>query len=178
MKGIIFTEFLEMVEKDYGMDIVEKIILDSDLDSKGIYTAVGTYHSNEMLELIKSSSLATGLKKEVLLEKFGRYLFHSLHKNYPHFFTKSDLFDFLASVHNYIHVEVLKLYPNAELPSLEVKKREKGELHLLYESERKLGSLAKGLLLSSIEFYNGSFTISEKKLESSGKKILFILKRR
>ena len=42
MKGIVFTEFLEMVEAQFGLDTVDAIIENSDLPSRGAYTAVGT----------------------------------------------------------------------------------------------------------------------------------------
>lgn len=43
MKGIIFTEFLEMVEDRFSPEIADRIIEASDLPSRGVYTAVGTY---------------------------------------------------------------------------------------------------------------------------------------
>ena len=43
MKGIVFTEFLEMVEDKFSADMVDDIIDDCDLASGGAYTAVGTY---------------------------------------------------------------------------------------------------------------------------------------
>ena len=43
MKGVIFTEFLELVEKKFGLAMVDKIIGQSNLASEGIYTSVGTY---------------------------------------------------------------------------------------------------------------------------------------
>ena len=42
MKGIIFTEFLDLVEEKFGLEMVDKIIEQSNLDSGGIYTSVGT----------------------------------------------------------------------------------------------------------------------------------------
>ncbi len=43
MKGIVFTGFLELVEDKYGLEMVDEIITNSNLESKGIYTSVGTY---------------------------------------------------------------------------------------------------------------------------------------
>jgi len=42
MKGIVFTEFLDLVEEKFGMEMVDKIITQSELESEGAYTAVGT----------------------------------------------------------------------------------------------------------------------------------------
>ena len=43
MKGIVFTEFLEMVEDKFSFDVVDTIIEQSELESGGVYNAgVGT----------------------------------------------------------------------------------------------------------------------------------------
>ena len=53
MKGIIFTEFIEMVEDKFGFEVADNIITNSNLPSGGAYTAVGykpeynVRHSNE-----------------------------------------------------------------------------------------------------------------------------------
>ena len=56
MKGIVFTEFLEMVENTFGLETVDYIIYKSDLKSEGAYTSVGTYDFFEMLSLISNLS--------------------------------------------------------------------------------------------------------------------------
>jgi hypothetical protein len=57
MKGIIFTEFLEMVERDYGFEALNGIIDKSKLESNGIYSGVGTYDFKELGQLVKQLSL-------------------------------------------------------------------------------------------------------------------------
>jgi hypothetical protein len=44
MKGIVFTEFLEMVEQEFGYNMVDEMIENTDLDSKGVYTSIVIYH--------------------------------------------------------------------------------------------------------------------------------------
>ena len=57
MKGIVFTEFLEMVETKFGLETVDNIIENSDLKSEGIYTSVGTYDFNEMVTPVSYTHL-------------------------------------------------------------------------------------------------------------------------
>ncbi len=52
MKGIVFTEFIEMVESKFGFDMMDDIIESANLPSGGIYTAVGTYDHTEMVQLV------------------------------------------------------------------------------------------------------------------------------
>jgi len=43
MKGMVFTEFMDMVEEVLSADILEDIIEKSELPNDGAYTALGTY---------------------------------------------------------------------------------------------------------------------------------------
>ena len=49
MKGVVFTEFIEMVENEFSPDLADTIITEAGLPSGGIYTSVGTYRHEEML---------------------------------------------------------------------------------------------------------------------------------
>ncbi|MFT4982342.1 MAG: hypothetical protein ACI9UR_002213, partial [Bacteroidia bacterium] len=41
MKGIVFTEFLELVEDKFGLEVVNQIIDGCELETDGVYTSVG-----------------------------------------------------------------------------------------------------------------------------------------
>ena len=73
MKGIVFTEFLEMVESTFGLETVDYIITNSDLESKGAYTAVGTYDFGEMLRLVTNLSEKVNSPVDDLLYVYGTY---------------------------------------------------------------------------------------------------------
>ena len=57
MKGVVFTEFLEMVEDQFGYETVDAIIVNSKVPSEGAYTAVGTYPSSEIFSLVEHLSI-------------------------------------------------------------------------------------------------------------------------
>lgn len=176
MKGIVFTEFLEMVENKFGYSTVDNIIEKSKLPSDGAYTSVGTYDFSEMGALVMNLHQETKIPVSDLLQVFGEYFFTYLAKNYTHFLDRANgLFDFLDSIHNYIHVEVKKLYPDAELPAFDTVSRTGSEMVMNYSSERKLGDFAKGLLLQSGEFFKEEIDISSKPLNESGSEIQFTI---
>ncbi len=75
MKGIVFTEFIEMVEDKFGFEVADKIISASNLPSGGAYTAVGTYELQEMLQLLINLEKESGIAISDLLVSFGKYLF-------------------------------------------------------------------------------------------------------
>ena len=61
MKGIVFTEFLELVEDKFGLEMVDKIISEAQLESNGTYTTIGTYSFSEMLQLLQNLHLQNSL---------------------------------------------------------------------------------------------------------------------
>src|SRR5689334_788126 len=113
MKGLIFTEFLEMVEAKFSPDMLDRIVETADLPSGGAYTAVGTYDHTEMVELVTCLSRETDISAHDLVRSFGTYLFERFYQTFPMYFEGvRSTFDFLRHVQDYIHVEVHKLYPD------------------------------------------------------------------
>ena len=124
MKGIIFTEFLELVEQKFGIEMVDTIISQSNLKSKGIYTSVGTYEFTEILQLITHLSHNTSIAVDDLLMVYAEHLFAVLTHAHPDIVNHyNDPMDLLASIENHIHVEVRKIYPEAQLPTFNVLER-------------------------------------------------------
>ncbi len=174
MKGIVFTNFLEMVEQKFGYDLVDKLIEASNLPSQGIYTAVGTYAHQEIVTLVVNLSALTQISVEDLLKTFGRYMFPVLANTYSHFLKDvHSAFDLICSIENYIHVEVHKLYPDAELPHFDVHKPSAESLVLDYHSDRSMGAFALGLLEECLAFYHENASVSMHYLNESGSKVRF-----
>ncbi len=150
MKGVVFTEFLGFVAENYGEDTVDDIIDASNLPSGGAYTSVGTYPPAEMATLCTALSTETQEPATQLVCRFGLHLSRTFAVDYPEFFPKNgSFFDFLSSVEDHIHVEVRKLYPDAELPSFKVVSRTATKITIDYQSPRRMSALAEGLILGS-----------------------------
>ncbi len=154
MKGVVFTEFLGMVEQTFSADMVDDIIDDAQLPSGGAYTAVGTYPHDEMVAMVVALSRRVNLPVPDLVRAFGKHLFGRFVQAYPSFFDGvTDTFQFLSGIEDIIHAEVLKLYPDAELPRFDVEEQDEQNLTLLYHSPRHFEDLAEGLILGSIEYF-------------------------
>lgn len=148
MKGIVFTEFLEWAEKRFSPELVDRTIQHADLPGGGAYTSVGTYDHHELLKLVGCMGKLAEVSPPDLLREFGTHLFKRFYENYPRFFNGvQNTFDFLENVDSYIHVEVRKLYPDAELPRFVRRRRTDGGLEMEYHSERQLADLAEGLMI-------------------------------
>ena len=181
MKGIVFTEFLEMVEDKFGSETADDIIESANLPSGGAYTSVGTYHHEEILSLVSRLSVVSSIEVPTLVKAFGQFLFKRLFDRFiagnPEFPDRvKTTFDFLESVESHIHVEVNKLYPDAELPNFDCRRIPPNQFEMVYRSKRPFGDLAEGLILACIQHFGESISLHRDNLEEkTGKVVRFLL---
>lgn len=180
MKGVVFTEFLEMVEDKFSPEVADRIIEAAELPSGGVYTTVGTYDHREMLQLVSRLSKETGIPTADLVRTFGVHLFGRFHSLFPKYFEGvGSSFEFLQRVDHYIHVEVAKLYPDAELPSFECDTSEPGCLRLTYRSSRPFAAMAEGLIRGCIAHYGEAIDVAMEDLSGGqGTAARFVLTKR
>jgi hypothetical protein len=160
VKGVVFTEFLQMVEDTYSEEMVDELLESADLPSGGVYTSVGTYDSAEMSALVTGLSEMVDIPAPDLLQAFGRWLFASFFRRYPAFFDGiTSTREFLPHVNDYVHLEVRKLYPDAELPELGCVVTADG-VDMTYRSVRNLPDLAEGLIAGCGEHFGESLEVT------------------
>jgi hypothetical protein len=174
MKGLLFTSFLELVEEKFGIAMVDKIIMDSKVS--GAYTSVGTYPHSEMVALITSLSQQSGIPADSLMKVYGEYTFIKLVQMHPYLVKdKETSFQFLLKLDNYIHVEVRKLYQNVDLPVFNAELIDDNQLRLLYQSEKKMGDVAEGLIKGCANFFGEIIDIKRKEIYEDGSEVEFII---
>ena len=179
MKGIIFTEFLDLVEEKFGLGMVDKIINQSNLESEGAYTSVGTYEFSEMLQLITHLSENTDISIDDLLMVYSEHLFKALVKAHPNLVEHyKDPMKLLASIENRIHVEVQKIYPDAQLPTFELEEQTDQHMVMVYKSDKALYVLGKGLMLETFKLFNVPVEINYEKLNAAGTEVRFFITKR
>ncbi len=167
MKGMVFTEFLDFVAERFGDNMVDDIIEASAPPSGGAYTAVGTYSHGEMVGLCGALAERTAVPVGDLVRDFGDRLSDTFARDFPDFFKRAgNLFDFLASIEEHIHAEVLKLYPDAELPRFVVEERTAARMVMLYRSPRRMGHLSEGLITGSARQYDVEVRVRVEELEA------------
>jgi hypothetical protein len=179
MKGVVFSEFLEMVERAFSPEMADEIILAADLPSGGIYTSVGTYDHGEMIALVAQLSERTGTPAADLVQTFGTYLFGRFVELYPAFFNGvGGTFDFLSQIEEHVHFEVRKLYPDAQLPTFTIDRPDRDTLEMVYRSRRPFADLALGLIRGCADHYGEAFAIEELDLSEDGRThVRFTLRR-
>lgn len=179
MKGIVFTEFLELVEEKFGLEMVDQIIDQSKLESEGVYTAVGTYEFSEMLSLLNNLSNNTSISIDNLLLVYAEHFFGVIKRSYASFLTQyNDPIEMISSIENHIHVEVRKIYPDAELPTFEVVEKKENFLVMIYRSSRAMHHFGLGLMNKTFEHFNSEATILLEKIQEDGTEVKFTIEKK
>lgn len=178
MKGIVFTEFVEMVEGRFGLDVLDVVLDPEGLSTGGAYAATGTYDHAEMVTLVSRLATETGASIPDLLRAFGEHVFERFYVRFPMFFEKPrTAFEFLATINDTIHVAVRKLYPDAELPEFRCGIDGSGLMRLHYSSPRGLADLAEGLVVGCGRHYGEQLTIDRRDLSGgAGCNVVFELR--
>ena len=164
MKGVVFTEFVEFTEERFGLGVADDMIARCTLPSGGAYTAIGTYDHRELVKMVGQLSALTGEPSSELLRGFGMHLLKRFASSFPAFFSHASLFDFLHRVDDHIHVEVRKLYPDAELPAFTCEQPEPHRLVMIYQSHRGMADLAEGLIAGAIAHFRESVQLQRDDL--------------
>lgn len=147
MKGMLFTAFLELIEAEFGADMVDSVLDEVKPASGGVYTTVGTYDHKELVAMIGALSKQAKVPLTNLTKTFGMYHFAEFTAAYPYLFDGlGSSFELLEKIDWFIHAEVRKLYPGATPPKIECNRLSPTSMELIYQSPRCLGDVAEGLI--------------------------------
>lgn len=160
MKGIVFTELLTMAEQAVGEEAVDRVLEEVDLSSGGVFTAVGFYPCSDLMAIVGGLCAHTGLSAESLQHAFGEWMMTYFVTHYPDVFaSKPGPLEMLESVDGEVHVEVRKLYPDAELPRFQTRRGGLGEMQMTYTSSRPLTAFCHGLIEACVAHYGATATV-------------------
>ncbi|EGU31704.1 heme NO-binding domain-containing protein [Vibrio scophthalmi] len=161
MKGIIFTEFLDLVEQKFGLELLDELLLEA--NDEGIYTSIGSYDHRNLVKLIVLLSQKTGISAEDLQQVFGQSVFLNLYASLPNKASLGECknsFQFVRLVEDYIHIEVKKLYAEANPPKFEFISETETEMVFDYKSARCMSHVCLGLVKGCADHFDESLEIT------------------
>ncbi|WP_298680471.1 heme NO-binding domain-containing protein [uncultured Lentibacter sp.] len=147
MKGLVFVELLRMAEAAAGEELVDEVLDSLALESGGAYSTVGSYGCGELFAIVGALSARLDASQSSLQKQFGHWMFAHFLQNFSAFFAdKASAFEMLESVDGEVHLEVRKLYPDAELPRFEAQRLSGQQMDMVYRSSRPLQCFCYGLI--------------------------------
>tara|TARA_B110000879_G_scaffold37474_1_gene52235 strand:+ start:4532 stop:5071 length:540 start_codon:yes stop_codon:yes gene_type:complete len=179
MKGIIFTQFLEMVEDKWGLSMLDELITKAKDPIDGAYNSVDTYDHKQLVNLVVELSKKTDIPVADLLEVYGKYLFSKLAEENPKLMKGiHSTFDMLLNIQTAIHTEVLKLHTDANPPRFESKIVSENEMELTYHSHRSMADVAIGLIKGCAAYYKETIEIETLEIAENGQRVDFKITRK
>ncbi|OGQ99716.1 MAG: hypothetical protein A2505_03775 [Deltaproteobacteria bacterium RIFOXYD12_FULL_55_16] len=156
MKGLIFNLLEEFLTARCGEKEYELILADCQLITAepSLMVGPGSYPDQDFTAIVASAANRLSLSPGELLREVGRALIPLLASRYPQFFSPSkhprEFFSTLNFIH---HLEVKKLYKDAELPRFHCENKTDGSLLVSYLSSRGLCHLFSGLIDGVADHY-------------------------
>ncbi|WP_017730578.1 heme NO-binding domain-containing protein [Nafulsella turpanensis] len=176
MKGILFTELIELIEDLMGLEFTNRVIEDAGLENEGAFTAVGNYPYRELVKLLESLSNHAQNPKGVLLKGYGECLFHRLSPNYSVELSQfPDTFSLLSQLESIMKFEIYKLNPEASIPKVTAALRSPTLMEVHYVSEKRLSELVEGLIVGCINYFDEPIELQREDLSPDRKKVRFLL---
>jgi len=170
MKGIVYNILENLIVEKFGDEVMEEIYDETEFTSD-VPPFVGpeTYPSSDLLLVVASLSQKTNLPVGDLVYEFGKYMFPVLAGKYPVFLEDMDTpLEFLKSVHEIIHIEVKKLFEDANPPTVMIEELTSNRAKVYYRSERKLCRLLEGLLEGVADHFDQNVSYSHQKCMHDG----------
>ncbi|WP_105172103.1 MULTISPECIES: heme NO-binding domain-containing protein [Pseudoalteromonas] len=162
MKGAIFNALQEFVEQGHGYQVWDDALSNNTLPSHGIYTSTKQYDDSELFTIVGYLSERLEVPIPDLVRAFGEFLFPLLMPQAPQEAQNApSLRAFLMMVDELIHVEVKKLYKDAQLPDFNYDDHIDDKLTMIYQSPRKLCFLSEGLILGAAQHFGETVSLSQ-----------------
>jgi hypothetical protein len=178
MKGVIFTEFLEMVEDKFEYEMVDQIIADAKDPNDGAFTSVNSYDHTQLVGLVKALHKRSGIPLHDLMKTYGEFLFGRLVRNYPNLIAGvTDSFEMLLNIEVLIHTEVRKLYPQSNPPRFTGIRLDGKMIKLIYNSHRSMGDIVEGLILGCGAHFGEKFKVEQLSEQNKGQRVKFEIER-
>ena len=169
MKGLIFNHLLLYVEKEFSVDVRNKMLAQAGQPSKdGVYQEGDTYPYEEIFVLVGNLSTVTNVSMAKTFENFGEYLFIQLARAFSQFFSPDEtLFGFLQKLEDHIHMEVRRKYPEANLPGFEFEPIDDDNLKMIYKSERSMSDFGIGMIKGAAIWFNRKVFVGKKDISKN-----------
>jgi predicted hydrocarbon binding protein len=169
MHGIVLKGLKDFVVDHHGHEAWRSIQAEAGLKGR-IYVSVTEYSDEEVMMLVEAASSITDTDVPDLLEAFGRFLVPPLLETYGvHVNGDWTGLQLVANVEEYIHTSLrAKEISSYTPPKLQSDWIDDDRVGIIYDSERELCHLARGLIAGVGEYFDDPLTIEEKYCMYSG----------
>lgn len=169
MHGLILTELKRFSEAEHGNGTWTQLLHEAGLADR-TYLATETYPDAEVLALVGATARHQGADVQTVLEQFGEFIAPTLMTVYKPFIKPEwKTLDVIEHTENNIHRAVRLRDPLAVPPRLKVRRVSPSEVVVIYDSERKMCALARGIARGVAIHYGEQIEITDLTCMLKGK---------
>lgn len=169
MHGLILTELKRFADTQFGKAAWLSLVRDAGLGQR-LYVSSGTYPDGEVWALVDVVARRTASDVQTVLEQFGEFIVPTLMTDYkPYIRPEWKTLEMIEHTEANIHRAVRVHDPAAAPPQLKVRRVSAHEIVLIYESQRKMCGVAKGIIRGVAAHYGEQVEINELTCMLKGK---------
>jgi hypothetical protein len=161
MHGLILSELKRFTEAANVNGTWQQVLNDAGLADRR-YVSSETYPDTEVTAIIGALVRRRGPDVQTVLEQFGEFIAPTLMSVYKPFFKPEwKTLDMIEHTENNIHRAVRLRDPLAVPPRLKVRRVSPREVVVIYDSERKMCALARGIARGVAQQYGERIEIND-----------------
>lgn len=169
MHGLILAELKRFTEAGNGNGTWKQLLQDAGLADR-TYVTSETYPDSDVAAIVRAAARHRGADVPTVLEQFGEFIAPTLMSVYQPFIRPEwKTLDMIEHTENNIHRAVRLRDPLAVPPRLKVRRVSPSEVVVIYESERRMCGLAKGIARGVAKHYGEQIEINELTCMLKGK---------
>ncbi|RYU78250.1 heme NO-binding domain-containing protein [Hymenobacter persicinus] len=154
MHGSIINLLKRFVQVHYDHSTWLRLVELSGLSSAD-FEMMRVYPDEQMFALVGQAAEMTGIPAAELQEKFGEFLVPDLMLVYKRYVQPGwDTLAMIEHTEEAMHGAVRRDLPGTRPPALHVTRRSENELEVRYESERRMGALAVGIIRGLATYFD------------------------
>lgn len=163
MHGLLFAELKAYAVARLGPPAWNTLLEKARLPGR-VYMANQAYPDAELGSIVAAAAQTTGKDAQAILEDFGKFIAPDLLKLYgSHVNPNWKLLDFLEHTEETIHRLVRLRDPRAAPPRLRTQRLGPDRLLLIYDSERRLCAVARGIIVGLADHYGEPVSVEDEK---------------
>lgn len=160
MKGTVVATWLKTCRKIYNDDVVSDAMNSVGWKSGRIFSPAENVDDGEVRKVIGYIAKEQDMSINELWRTIGKDNILSFFNDFPAFFDHENLYSFLKSLFD-IHVEMVKKFPGAKPPIVDIKPISSNKAIFTYNSNREMFDYCLGLIDGSAEFFKEKLEVKE-----------------
>lgn len=164
MKGFVLTGALHILEKQFGEELVLKLMDTYGMPTGGIYSAISDYPDTALEQLIRRATDFLDIDISKLSKILGINLFAELMALKPQWVANANnTFELLKSHDAVLNNAIVNAFPGFVAPSFSCIEINPDILEVNYQSPFLPADIAQGLITAATIHYNENFFIESTK---------------